>query len=277
MALPLFLSPALRAWARLGLETLLVDSPQRAGELRLPAETEGARSDMMRSSGPTQQKTTQTSTRNIPSQRIGTLPSAPGQDSVPRTVPTRRNTTRTEEAARPATSRPTPSRSEDRLRILPPDAWPPAWQALRSRRPLPPRPLVCWTYAGLGPDLTGNPDPQRKELVARMIRGLAHPGGTHVFWPFDLPGEALLSEDMQATLFWSGEALLHTRALLVMGSDARDALKLPKIGPYCQTMVRGRLFIQLPQPRNLAEKPDAFSQAMAFLSGLLRFCNTPRR
>ncbi|HJB64904.1 MAG TPA: hypothetical protein H9768_01285 [Candidatus Mailhella merdavium] len=268
MALPLFLSPALRAWARLGLETLLVDSSQRAGELRLPAEARGDRADMTKSSGPTQQKTA----RKLPSPSAGTLASASGQTSVPRPAPTRRKTAQAAETVRPA-----PSRPENDLHILPPEAWPPAWQALRSRRPLPPRPLVCWTYAGLGPDLTGNPDPQRKELVARMIRGLAHPGGTHVFWPFDLPGEALLSEDMQATLFWSGEALLHTRALLVMGSDARDALKLPKIGPYCQTMVRGRLFIQLPQPHSLAEKPDAFSQAMAFLSGLLRFCNTPRR
>ena len=41
-------------------------------------------------------------------------------------------------------------------------------------------------------------------------------------------------------------------------------------------MVRGRLFIQLPQPRSLAEKPEAFGQAMAFLAGLLRFCSTAR-
>ena len=78
------------------------------------------------------------------------------------------------------------------------------------------------------------------------------------------------------SLFWSGEALLRTRALLILGSDARDALGLPRIGPYCQTMVRGRLFIQLPQPRSLAEKPEAFGQAMAFLAGLLRFCSTAR-
>lgn len=76
----------------------------------------------------------------------------------------------------------------------------------------------------------------------------------------------------------SGRAkpLLRTRALLILGSDARDALGLPRIGPYCQTMVRGRLFIQLPQPRSLAEKPEAFGQAMAFLAGLLRFCSTAR-
>lgn len=97
-----------------------------------------------------------------------------------------------------------------------------------------------------------------------MIRGLNHPGGTHVFWPFDLPGENNPDGPEAPSLFWSGEALLRTRALLILGSDARDALGLPRIGPYCQTMVRGRLFIQLPQPRSLAEKPEAFGQAMAF-------------
>lgn len=142
--------------------------------------------------------------------------------------------------------------------------------------PAPPRPLVCWTYGGLGADLAGTPDPQRRELVARMIRGLNHPGGTHVFWPFDLPGENNPDGPEAPSLFWSGEALLRTRALLILGSDARDALGLPRIGPYCQTMVRGRLFIQLPQPRSLAEKPEAFGQAMAFLAGLLRFCSTAR-
>ncbi len=167
-------------------------------------------------------------------------------------------------------------------RIIPPEAWPAAWKVLRERRPLPPRPLVCWTYGGLGSDLVGTPDPRRRDLVARMIKGLNHPGGTHVFWPFELPdeetpGEDTLREENAPSLFWSGEALLRTRALLVMGSDARDALGLPKIGPYCQTMLRGRLLIQLPQPHSLAEKPEAFGQAMAFLSGLLRFCNTARR
>lgn len=273
MAHPLALSPALRAWTRLGLDALLLESPQRADMLRLRPEA----------STPAQ----------APGRNAGAPPRPaarpnPGRDSASSGTARFAPATPPRAAREAQTPRPQPRDSAvpGRMsappagegRVLPPEAWPAAWTALRERRPLPPRPLVCWTYAGLGADLVGTPDPQRRELVARMIKGLNHPGGTHVFWPFELPEETPeLAGDGAPSLFWSGEALLRTRALLVMGSDARDALGLPKIGPYCQTRVQGRLFIQLPQPRSLAEKPEAFGQAMAFLSGLLRFCATVRR
>lgn len=268
---PLALSPSLRAWACLGLDALLLDSPRQVDALRLrndsaPARAVGERNAAKRPD-------------HVPERPSGDAGRAP---AMPPGVARAPQPPRSRNASPRASALPSGVTPVGKGRIIPLESWPAAWKALRERRPPPPRPLVCWTYGGLGSDLAGTPDPQRRALVARMIKSLNHPAGTHVFWPFELPGgtpfgEEPPCEEPAPSLFWSGEALLRTRALLIMGSDARDALGLPKIGPYCQTMVRGRLFIQLPQPRSLAEKPEAFEQAMVFLAGLLRFCNTVRR
>lgn len=152
---------------------------------------------------------------------------------------------------------------------LPVEAWPAGWLALKDRRPLPSRPLVLWTYAGLGEDLTGTPDRDRRQVVVRMLTELRHPGGTHVFWPFSLAGEA----PQGASLFWSGVKLLDPRVLLLFGSDTRDALAMPKtLLPFCQERVYGRLVIQLPRPQALAADEASFRRAQAFLANLLRFC-----
>ncbi|WP_294445478.1 hypothetical protein [uncultured Mailhella sp.] len=153
---------------------------------------------------------------------------------------------------------------------LPVEQWPASWLALKNRRPLPPRPLVLWTYAGLGEDLTGRPDDVRRQVIVRMLMELRHPGGTHVFWPCGLAGEK--PEDGPA-LFWSGVKLLNPRVLLLFGSDARDTLSMPKtLLPFCQERVYGRLVIQLPRPQSLAQDEASFKRALVFLSRLLRFC-----
>ena len=160
---------------------------------------------------------------------------------------------------------------------IPVEQWPSGWRALKDRRPLPPRPLVLWSYAGLGDDLTGTPDQARKQVIVRMLTELRHPGGTHVFWPFDMSGEDARAPQMpdggSASLFWSGVRLLDPRVLLLFGSDTRDALGMPRtLGPFCQERVYGRLVIQLPRPQALAEDEASFRRAQAFLARLLSFC-----
>ena len=153
---------------------------------------------------------------------------------------------------------------------LPIERWPASWLALKDRRPLPQRPLVLWSYAGLGEDLAGSPDEARKRVIVRMLTELRHPVGTHVFWPFALAGEAPSAE---ASLFWSGVSFLDPRVLLLFGSDTRDALEMPKtLLPFCQARVHGRLVIQLPRPQALAADESAFRQAQAFLARILSFC-----
>ncbi|HJD96039.1 hypothetical protein [Mailhella massiliensis] len=150
----------------------------------------------------------------------------------------------------------------------PVESWPETWLALKNRRPLPPCPLVLWSYFGLGEDLTGVPDEKRRKVIVRMLMELRHPGGTHVFWPCNLPGE-----ENGAALFWSGVKLLNPRVLLLFGSDTRDALSMPKtLFPFCEERVNGRLVIQLPRPSSLAEDEPSFSRALVFLSQRLKFC-----
>ena len=176
--------------------------------------------------------------------------------------------------ATPRVAQPAPMRGGQSLLAapgaLPVDRWPAAWLSLKDRRPLPQRPLVLWSYAGLGEDLAGTPDEARKRVIVRMLTELKHPVGTHVFWPFALAGETPSAE---ASLFWSGVSFLDPRVLLLFGSDTRDALTMPKtLLPFCQARVHGRLVIQLPRPQALAAEESAFRQAQAFLARILSFC-----
>lgn len=248
------LSPALRPWARAGLSALLLDSPERATELRAEPSTFPV---PHRDTTPSARRSAPSPTMSAPARAV---PSSIAAHKAPKT------------ARRQAAGADTISG-----RIVPPDAWPPAWQALKNRRPLPPRPLVFWTYAGLGDDLMGSPDATRQQIMVRILKELRHPGGTHVFWPYALPDDATPGGPDAPSLFWSGAALLRPRALLLFGSEARDALGMPKsLVPYCQERIEGRLVIQLPQPLTLAENQDAFRRALVFLGGLLSFCAAPR-
>ncbi|MCH5276652.1 MAG: hypothetical protein J1E80_02335 [Desulfovibrionaceae bacterium] len=250
----LVLSSALRPWIQAGLSVLLVDNPERAAELRaVPVSQAAAPGDA-----------------EVPARPVPGASRPPAQ----RVAPARAAKQDSPQAAPRPLQR---DNAESQGRVLAPDAWPAAWQALRKRRPLPPRPLVFWTYAGLGDDLMGTPDPIRQRVIVRMLRELGHPGGTHVFWPYALPGDDAPGGPDAPSLFWSGAALLRPRTLLLFGSEARDALGMPKsLYPYCQERLAGRMVIQLPQPLSLAHNEAAFRQAQAFLRGLLSFCATPR-
>jgi hypothetical protein len=105
-----------------------------------------------------------------------------------------------------------------------------------------------------------------------ILEGLAHPPGTHVFWPHRLPGEG-----DAASVFWSAVGTLAPRAVMVLGSDSRDALGLPKsMCPYAQMMLWGRLVVQLHRPESLASDDALLKSTQAFLASVLRFCAARR-
>ena len=258
-------SVIVRPWLRAGLSTLLLESEERA--LALRGEERKSAADGQATGSP-----------RAAAAEAGSLyqtlraPSSPVKE---------RTRSAFQPAQRPAASSTTPPETERRASVtssavlatpgaLPVDAWPERWLALKNRRPLPPHPLVLWTYAGLGEDLTGTPDEARRQVIVRMLMELRHPGGTHVFWPCGFAGEA--PQDGPA-LFWSGVKLLNPRVLLLFGSDARDTLSMPKtLLPFCQERVYGRLVIQLPRPQSLAADEASFKRALAFLARLLSFC-----
>jgi hypothetical protein len=242
-----FLSPLVRPWLKEGLEFLLLESEERADALRLarsPAP-EPARKGPAR---PEEKK------RPRASSPPGRVP-ASGGNGAPHGG---------EAASSSSSPFPTP--------VLPLEEWPEAWLALKRRRPFPPRPLVVWTYPGLGDDLAGVPVPERQQAIVRLLTALGHPGGTHIFWPYALPGDPPLAEGSALpedvpSLFWSGIALLHPRAILPFGPEARDALRLPRnLAPYVQTRVNGRQIVQMPPVLSLRGDENVF------LAPLLRFC-----
>lgn len=146
--------------------------------------------------------------------------------------------------------------------LLPPEHWPHLWrERLAATRPAP----VLWTYWALGEDLSGAANPARRELLQRLLRDLAHPAGTHCFWPAALP---VNGRELEANpdIFWSGVAQLKARALVVMGLPAVKALELPpRLRPFHQTRHNGRLVVVLRDLDLLVEENHHYDGVREFL------------
>jgi len=146
-----------------------------------------------------------------------------------------------------------------------PSKWPAAWQERLSKTRVAP---VVWTYWELGLDVCGAADPKRRELLRELLTDLAHPPGTHSFWPVALPGEGGL--EANAPVFWEGVRLLRSRAVVVMGSqDLLRALALPDrlvaMRPFQQLRYKGRLLIVLPPPATLIQEARRIQGLREFL------------
>ena len=146
--------------------------------------------------------------------------------------------------------------------VLPPDHWPRLWQErLAATRPAP----VLWTYWALGEDLCGTPNAARRALLQKLLQDMAHPAGTHCFWPAALPTSSRELE-ANAEVFWSGVALLKARALVVMGQPAVKALELPpRLRPFHQTRHNGRLVVVLRDMDFLVEEAHHYDAVREFL------------
>ena len=150
-----------------------------------------------------------------------------------------------------------------------PALWPPAWQERLKKSRIAP---VIWTYWELGNDLCGTPDPKRRELLWGLLNDLAHPSGTHSFWPLALPDQdGGVEQELQANapVFWEGVGLLHGRAVVIMGSQALRSLALPDrllaLRPFRQVRHQGRLLIVLPSPDMLIRESRRIQALREFL------------
>lgn len=188
-----------------------------------------------------------------------------------------------------------PAGASPRWRPLAPDALPHDWQnRLAATRPG----LVAWTYWNLAQDLSsaggsapgGDAGAQaralRRAFLARLLRELAHPAGTHTFWPACMPDAAQAgaaggdAPDFAAhpEAFWSGAAHLGSRAVIVMGSAAVRALGLPgNARPLSQLRWRGQHVLVLWEVDSLAQDAARFGPTLAFLRQALGPVTTPRR
>jgi len=148
------------------------------------------------------------------------------------------------------------------------DSWGADWRNLWARLNMGDHPRIVWTYAGLGEDLAGAASAERRTVMAHILKGLGHPRGTHAFWPYMLPGAGPEPE-----VFWSALDMAGSRAVLVFGSEARDALLLPRtLKPYCQEIYRGRMVIQLQRPESLFSDEAGLRKLILFLGPLLGRC-----
>ena len=186
-------------------------------------------------------------------------------------------------AAQTAPSQPAPgvqanAASGPPWKPLPPHVWPAPWrQQLEKSRPG----LVLWTYWHLGLDLC---DPQaegrleRRAFLQKLLQDLAHPAGTHTFWPAGMP---VAPEDRtpgtdqslvpHADAFWSGTSRLGARGVVVMGSAAVKALGLPPgLRPLQQTRYRGHMVWVLWDVDYLQREDQRYASMLAFLQQSLR-------
>ncbi|MFT4300313.1 MAG: hypothetical protein QM579_01020 [Desulfovibrio sp.] len=169
--------------------------------------------------------------------------------------------------------------SDSRLwKPLPPHVWPAPWrQQLEKTRPG----LILWTYWNLGLDLS---DPQaegrleRRGFLQKLLQDLAHPAGTHTFWPAGLPAapedrtpdqeDALMPH---ADAFWSGASGLGARGVVVMGSAAVKALGLPPgLRPLQQTRYKGHMVWVLWDVDYMQREDQRYASMLAFLRQALR-------
>ncbi|MBD5558275.1 MAG: hypothetical protein HDQ92_06990 [Desulfovibrio sp.] len=157
---------------------------------------------------------------------------------------------------------------------------------------------MAWTYWNLAQDLSaagtsaagedaaGEARALRRSFLGRLLRELAHPAGTHTFWPACMPGaaqgapEPVAGPDLAAhpEAFWSGAAHLGCRAVIVMGSAAVRALGLPaNARPLSQLRWRGQHVLVLWEVDTLAQDAARFGPTLAFLRQALGPVTTPRR
>ena len=140
---------------------------------------------------------------------------------------------------------------------------------------------MLWTYWNLGLDLC---DPQaegrleRRAFLQKLRQDLAHPAGTHTFWPAGMPAAPEdRTPDMDeglvphADAFWSGTSRLGARGVVVMGSAAVKALGLPPgLRPLQQTRYRGHMVWVLWDVDYMQREDQRYASMLAFLRQSLR-------
>lgn len=148
-------------------------------------------------------------------------------------------------------------------RPLPVDSWPEAWREAWGKTGFA-RPFL-WTYAQLGEDLLGTPDPVRREVLRRLLACL-NLGKVHNFWPFsESDGQGGLR--LQARLFQDGVAHLAPRCIIFLGGDEFEGITppgAPELFKVVSYFSSGVLCVRAPGIAELAANP-ALLENMAVL------------
>ena len=159
-----------------------------------------------------------------------------------------------------------------------PESWPAAWQSLFSRtKPAP----ILWTYPELGGDLGGRGCAQRSACLRDLIGKVQLPRGSSTFWPLCLDaaangdqGQTRAQEEAEAGLFKEGLLLLAPKVVVLIGPRSAPLAGLADLGldlhtPFTQQIVRGMLFVLLPEFPALLENLSLSDKACLFLRSAL--------
>jgi hypothetical protein len=157
-------------------------------------------------------------------------------------------------------------------RPVPPKHWPACWQ---ERLAATKRGRVVWTYRELGEDICRKPDARRRDFFQRLIADLAHPAGTHTFFPACLPqaGTRPVSSAVtrDAGIFWSALRQLGARGVLVMGAGALKILGLEKDMPLWDMARKHDFFAwRLPEADVVVNDEKLYFTLLEFLRSALR-------
>ncbi|MDR2799897.1 MAG: hypothetical protein LBB52_01345 [Desulfovibrio sp.] len=157
-------------------------------------------------------------------------------------------------------------------RPVPPNLWPASW---RERLAAARRGRIVWTYRDLGQDLCRKSDVRRRKFFQRLIADLAHPAGTHTFFPVCLPRDCAQDEPTAATrnsgIFWSALGQLEARGVLVMGLEAVKTLDLEKEMPLWGMTRQHDFFVwRLPEVDAVVHDEKLYSTLLEFLRTALR-------
>lgn len=154
-------------------------------------------------------------------------------------------------------------------------SWP---QILQQQLAATKKGLIAWTYLKLGEDLLStkskasadNERSARANFLRRLFKDLAHPAGTHTFWPVSLPPEQNINANM-GDIFWSAMPHLGCRGVIVMGSEAAKIIApQEKLKPLILVRPRGRFVWVLWEIDTLVATPEKYGQVLVFLRQALR-------
>jgi hypothetical protein len=157
-------------------------------------------------------------------------------------------------------------------RPVPQSHWPAPW---RERLAAARRGRIVWTYWDLGQDMCRKPDVRRRNCFQRLIADLAHPAGTHTFFPVCLPPAGARDEPTAATrnagIFWSALGQLEARAVLVMGAEATKTLGLERdMSLWDMRRQHGFFVWRLPEADAVVNDEKLYSTLLEFLRAALR-------
>ena len=114
---------------------------------------------------------------------------------------------------------------------------------------------TVWTYMELGLDLSGNPDPVRRETLLKLTSALAWPKGSITYWPLAVPKDGNLAPDKN--LFHKGAMAIRARLIVCFGRNAAEIIEVQE-SSFPKILV-------LPELQELHVDQKNFEQALTML------------